>query len=142
MSLDSGAKMCVEVSEECRKVAANIYSSDATPPREIAPAFSETCSNKYELCRIWAFHGECISNPTFMKVSCQGACKTCGCRQEQVNMGFMGDVYNPCYEYAYAGGGMDSCRDSHPHCESLRSSCDSFSFLKSLCQLSCSVCAY
>uniref|UniRef100_A0A7S2P0I7 Procollagen-proline 4-dioxygenase n=1 Tax=Leptocylindrus danicus TaxID=163516 RepID=A0A7S2P0I7_9STRA len=35
------------------------------------------CLNQHELCAFWAGLGECENNPSYMKINCAPACKTC-----------------------------------------------------------------
>lgn len=46
-------------------------------PPEIIEAMEEDCQNKHAQCAFWATLGECIKNPTYMKIMCGPVCRSC-----------------------------------------------------------------
>lgn len=47
----------------------------------IKDKLSRCCADRHQLCCYWATTGECDTNAEYMRINCQRACGTCGCKR-------------------------------------------------------------
>uniref|UniRef100_A0A7S1GNL2 Fe2OG dioxygenase domain-containing protein n=1 Tax=Cyclophora tenuis TaxID=216820 RepID=A0A7S1GNL2_CYCTE len=50
---------------------------DAGSSPEILAVMEEECQNKHAQCAYWKTLGECLKNPTYMKINCGPVCQSC-----------------------------------------------------------------
>lgn len=54
-------------------------------------------------CREWAWHGECLNNPTFMEAQCRQSCGICQSTKEEDDPSICEDAFDSCKGWASQG---------------------------------------
>jgi len=70
---DSQRKTHAAIAEMILFMEEEVYANDDIYNDSIR----SNCRNKHELCAFWASVGECDVNPSYMKINCAPACRTC-----------------------------------------------------------------